>query len=97
VRVCRQKDRTRSAPGPRRGGDPTSDGGEYGKGKEELAAEVNGGDIKIAINPRYIIDTLKVMAGEQITLNWTSEISPVMITSPRDPAFTYIVMPIRMD
>jgi len=75
----------------------TSDGGEYGKGKEELPAEVNGGDIKIAINPRYIIDTLKVMAGEQITLNWTSEVSPVMITSPRDPAFTYIVMPIRMD
>jgi len=32
-----------------------------------------------------------------VTLNWTSEVSPVMLTSPRDPAFTYIVMPIRMD
>ena len=74
-----------------------SDGGEYGKGQEELAAEVNGGDIKIAINPQYIIDVLKVLGGEQVTLNWTSEVSPVMITSPRDPEFTYIVMPIRMD
>jgi len=75
----------------------TSDGGEYGKGLEELAAEVNGEDIKIAINPQYIIDVLKVLGGEQVTINWTSEISPVMITSPRDPDFTYIVMPIRMD
>ncbi|MBN2082648.1 DNA polymerase III subunit beta [bacterium] len=75
----------------------TSDGGDYGKGHEELEAEINGEDIKIAINPRYLIDVLKVLGGEQITLNWTSEVSPVMITSPRDPAFTYIVMPIRMD
>ncbi len=75
----------------------TSDGGEYGKGMEELAAEVNGEDIRIAINPQYIIDVLKVLGGEQVTINWTSEISPVMITSPRDPDFTYIVMPIRMD
>ncbi len=50
-----------------------------------------------AINPQYIIDVLKVVGGEQVTINWTSEVSPVMITSPRDPEFTYIVMPIRMD
>jgi len=97
--VCKQKDQNPVGYLETAGETVTlrSDGGEYGKGQEELEAEVGGEDIKIAINPQYLIDVLKVLGGEQVTLNWTSEVSPVMLTSPRDPAFTYIVMPIRMD
>ena len=97
--VCRQKDQNPVAYLETQGETMTltSDGGEYGKGQEELTAELAGGDIKIAINPQYIIDTLKVLGGDQVTINWTSEVNPVMVTSPRDPDFTYIVMPIRMD
>ncbi len=61
----------------------SSDAGEIGKGQEELAAEVAGGDIKIALNPAYIIDVLKTLGGEQVTMNWINEFNPVMITSPR--------------
>lgn len=75
----------------------SSDGGELGKGQEELAAEISGGDVKVAINPQYIIDALKALGGEQVTLNWISEVNPVMLTSAREPDFTYIVMPIRLD
>lgn len=74
-----------------------SDAGEIGKGVEELSAEVSGPDIKIALNPEYVIHVLKVLGGEQITINWINEIQPAMITGPRDPDFIYIVMPIRMD
>lgn len=75
----------------------TSDAGEIGKGTEELEVEVSGGDIKVALNPKYLIDVLKVLGGDQVTLNWINEVNPVMVTSPREPDFTYIVMPIRMD
>jgi DNA polymerase-3 subunit beta len=97
--VCKQKDQNPVSHVETQGETLTltSDAGEVGKGREELKAEVAGGDIKIALNPAYVIDALKVLAGEQVTLNWINEVNPVMVTSPRDPDFTYIVMPIRMD
>jgi len=97
--VCRQKDQNPVAH-LETSGDTlkiTSDGGEIGKGEEEVGAEVAGGDIKIALNPAYLIDAFKTLGGEQVTVNWNNEFSPVKITSPRDPDYTYIVMPIRMD
>jgi DNA polymerase-3 subunit beta len=75
----------------------SSEAGEVGKGSEELTAELSGPDVKVRVNPRYITDVLKVLGGEQVTLNWVSQVNPVMITSPREPDFLYIVMPIRMD
>jgi DNA polymerase-3 subunit beta len=75
----------------------SSEAGEVGKGSEELSAELSGADVKVRVNPRYITDVLKVLGGEQVTLNWVSQVNPVMITSPREPDFLYIVMPIRMD
>ncbi len=100
--VCRQKDQNPVAR-LNAGGETltaSSEAGEIGKGTEEMACEVAGPDgteVKVALNPQYLIEALKVLAGEQVTLNWLSEIQPVMLTSSREPDFTYIVMPIRMD
>ena len=75
----------------------SSEAGEVGKGSEEIGAELSGPDVKVRVNPRYLTDVLKVLGGDQVTLNWVSQVNPVMLTSPRDPDFLYIVMPIRMD
>ncbi|MCC7479532.1 DNA polymerase III subunit beta [bacterium] len=100
--VCRQKDQNPvarlSASGETLAA--SSEAGEIGKGTEELACEMAGktdAEVKVALNPQYLIDALKALSGEQVTLNWISEIQPVMLTSSREPDFTYIVMPIRMD
>jgi DNA polymerase-3 subunit beta len=100
--VCRQKDQNPVGRIAASGDtlSASSEAGELGKGVEELACEIAGGEgneIKVALNPSYIIDALKNLSGEQVTLNWISEIQPVMLTSSREPDFTYIVMPIRMD
>lgn len=100
--VCRQKDQNPVARLQASGEtlSASSEAGEIGKGVEELACEIAGGDgseVKVALNPQYLIEALKVLSGEQVTLNWISEIQPVMLTSSREPDFTYIVMPIRMD
>ncbi len=77
--------------------DIRSDAGEVGKGNEELAAQIEGSEIRIALNPEYIIQVLKNIPGEQVVLNWINEVNPVLVSSPRDPEYLYIVMPIRMD
>ena len=97
--VCRQKDQNPFSHLETREGSLviTTEAGEIGKGSEELPAELAGPEIKIALNPSFVIDVLKVLSGDQVTLNWISEVNPMMVTSPRDPDFLYIVMPIRMD
>jgi DNA polymerase-3 subunit beta len=77
--------------------DIRSDAGEVGKGVEELAAQIEGGEIRIALNPEYIIQVLRNLPGDQVVLNWINEVNPVLVSSPRDPDYLYIVMPIRMD
>ena len=74
-----------------------SDAGELGKGVEELSAEIQGNDIRIALNPDYILQVLKTIDGEQVVLSWINEVNPILVGSPRDPDYIYIVMPIRMD
>ena len=103
--VCRQKDQNPVARLRCTAQDvlqATSEAGELGKGTEEVTCEVAGWDghgdgIKVGLNPSYLMDAMKVLSGDQVTLNWISEIQPVMLTSSREPDFTYIVMPIRMD
>jgi DNA polymerase III subunit beta len=97
--VCRMKDRNPVGHLETQGETMRmkSDAGEIGKGVEELAVEVSGSDIRIALNPQYVIEVLKVLGGEQVTINWINEVQPAMVTSPRDPDFLYIVMPIRME
>jgi DNA polymerase-3 subunit beta len=97
--VCRQKDQ--NPIGRVETNETTmtisSDAGEIGRGSEELAAEIAGPQIRMAINPQFLIDALKHLSGDQVTVNWITEVTPIMITSPREPDFTYIVMPIRLD
>lgn len=75
----------------------SADGGEHGSYSESIPVEVIGQDIKIAINPHYVVDVLKALNTEQANIAWVDEVSPVRVETPRYPDFTYIVMPIRMD
>lgn len=75
----------------------SSEAGEVGKGSEEIGCELSGPDVKVRVNPRYLTEALKAVGGEQVTLNWVSQVNPIMLTSPREPDWIYIVMPIRMD
>jgi hypothetical protein len=54
-------------------------------------------ELKLVVNPQHILDVPKAMGGEECTLHWTSEVSPVMITGLAAPDYIYITMPIRMD
>ena len=74
--VCRQKDEPgRARRNPGRDVTISTDAGEIGKGSRGAGAEVSGSDIRVAINPAYLIDALKTLGGDQVTLNWISEVT----------------------
>lgn len=77
----------------------SSESPEVGTGVEELPLTKGDPfiDMRIALNPGYLVDVLSVLDCETVDLHWTSEVNPLKLLVPAEPGFNYIVMPIRMD
>ena len=66
-----------------------------GEAKEEVEAKISGDDLTIGFNPTYIIDVLKNLNNETITLAMTDPDKPGLIKSEDD--YIYVVMPMQLN
>ena len=75
----------------------SADAQDVGSGSESLPAILNGEDIHIAFNVRYVLDGLKVMDSDRIVLRCNAPTTPAII-SPKDDdiGFMYLVMPVQI-
>ncbi|MEG1142383.1 MAG: DNA polymerase III subunit beta [Clostridia bacterium] len=69
--------------------------GKTGVGNEFIEASVNGEEIIFGINPKTIIDTLKVIEDEEITIELKSNIFPIKIAS-KSNSYIYTILPIKL-
>lgn len=69
---------------------------EIGNVHEEIPIELEGNDIKIAFNSKYIIDGIKVIDSEEIMLTFVSNVNPCIIKPVEDSSYTYLVLPVRL-
>lgn len=69
---------------------------QTGDAKENLTAVVEGNEIEIGFNPKFFIDVLKVIDDPEIYIEFTSNISPVLIKPIVDNDFIYVVLPIKL-
>lgn len=68
---------------------------ENGFAREEVQADISGQGIEIGFNPKNIMECLKSIEEEEISLSFTTSIGPCIITSKSDEFFTYLVMPVK--
>lgn len=61
------------------------------------AAEIEGEDLKVSFNLKFLIDYLNISSDEQLGINLTTPNSPVLFTSSKLKEFLHVIMPIRMD
>ena len=73
-----------------------ADAQDVGRGSEALAAEIQGEPIQIAFNVRYLLDGLKAMSSEQVTLHCNAPTTPAVLRPLDEAAFTYLVMPVQI-
>ena len=66
---------------------------ELGDNTGDIAAEVEGGDGKIAFNSRYLSDVLGVLNEEKVALEMTTSSSPGVIRPVGDDHYVHVVMP----
>ena len=68
---------------------------EIGKVEETVAAELNGKELKIAMNGKYILDALKALNEENVVLSFNSSVSPFTVENETDNKNQYLILPVR--
>ncbi len=69
---------------------------EVGDSRAELAADVEGEDVQIAFNARYVLDALTVIQSETVEFRFDGPLSPGLITEPDQADYLYVIMPVRV-
>ena len=69
---------------------------EVGDSKAEMAANVDGSDIQIAFNARYVLDALGVIGEDEVELLFDGPLSPGLMRPPGKEHYLYVIMPVRV-
>jgi len=69
---------------------------ETGDDVSELDASIEGEEIEIAFNVKYLIDVLAVVGTPQVALDTTTPSSPGVLRPVGDVDFTHVIMPMHL-
>ncbi|MEW9672344.1 DNA polymerase III subunit beta [Ammoniphilus sp. 3BR4] len=69
---------------------------EVGKVTEELQATmIEGEELKISFNAKYMLDTLRVIDSEEVKIRFTGAMSPFIIHPTEHEHSLYLILPVR--
>lgn len=68
---------------------------EMGKVEETVVAELDGEELKVAMNGKYLLDALKALTEEKIVLSFNTSVSPFTLENAEDKRSQYLVLPVR--
>ena len=69
---------------------------EVGDSRAELPAKIEGSEIQIAFNARYVLDALGVIDSDKVQLHFDGPLSPGLIRPPDSDDYVYVIMPVRV-
>jgi len=67
---------------------------EVGEARESVAIKYSGKEISVAFNPEYMMDPLRNLSNDEISIELTDDLSPGVIKC--DIPFLYVLMPMRV-
>ncbi len=70
---------------------------EFSDFSEELKIDLEGEDLKIAFNPRYLIEALKAIEDEVVYIEFMSSLSPCIIKSINHDNYKYLILPLKIN
>lgn len=69
---------------------------EDGNIKENIAVNLNGKDMLIAFNAKYLSEAVKNLSSEYLSINFTSSVTPCVILPSGSEEFLYLILPVRI-
>ena len=68
-----------------------------GAAEDRCSIAGDGKELEIGFNVKYLADTLRVIPSEEVTLELTNSLSPIVLTPAEDKHdFSYMVLPVRI-
>ncbi len=68
---------------------------EYGNVSESVDAEIEGKELVISMNAKYLLDALRVLGEEKITLSFNGAVSPFIVQNEEKKDSLYLILPVR--
>ena len=69
-----------------------------GSAEDQCTFAGDGKDLKIGFDDRYLADALKVIETEEVVMELTNSLSPIVFTSPDEKYdYAYMVLPVRIN
>ena len=69
---------------------------DIGTAHEEVETEFTGENLRIAFNPRYLIEALRAITDDKVSLRFTTHLSPCIIKAVEGGDYKYLILPLRM-
>lgn len=70
---------------------------ELGTAREEIPVYLEGKDLVIAFNPKYLIDALKSIDDDEVIIQFMSSLNPCIIQPINGNDYKYLILPIRLN
>ena len=64
--------------------------------EEDVIISREGNDLVIGFNSKYLIDALKAIDDEEVTMHFNSAVSPCLIKPLSGNQYEYLVLPVRI-
>jgi DNA polymerase-3 subunit beta len=68
---------------------------DVGQAQEEVPIELEGDALDVAVNVRYVLEALQRLGGEQVKIEMTGSLKPLIIRDFTDENYKYLLMPVQ--
>ncbi|WP_406677380.1 DNA polymerase III subunit beta [Moorella sp. ACPs] len=75
----------------------TSEAAEVGHLEEELAAQIEGEPLTLALNGRYLLETLRIIDTEEVILELSAPLKPVVVKPDGEDNYFCLILPVRIN
>lgn len=72
-----------------------SSNSDIGNVKEPVKADVDGKDLKIAMNSKFVADAVNALDEEEIVLSFNNQIQPFICENKQNKQALYLILPVR--
>lgn len=75
----------------------SSASGQVGEATSRLKSKIEGGELKVAFNVRYLLDVLQVVTTDKVILKLNDSTAAALFEFAKEKDYLYIVMPLKTD
>lgn len=73
----------------------SSDAKEIGNDEITVSADIEGDPQEVAFNPRFLLEFLQNSTIDELTIQFSGPLNPVVFSKPGDNTFIHVIMPVR--